>query len=397
MELKQPLILVLLLTSSFLILSLSFWIFDLNNNIPIVLRCDMNDLVEKETEKSNQTGENFDYPEFFRVDGRITKFFNQTGNNANFSNFNELIPYLVYNATFYNVTPTIAILFYYECINNTKEKIIFTTEMDELYPEFYATRRNIVESKGGDEVKYFRDEEKRDIFYFRLLLLNSSAQLVFGTLIAITYLLLWERHSLHGHLQLCYVLSEAVYRTGKLIYLAIFLNGIRSTQFSYNRKYLQNCAKFDTFSAYNYNAKLLWLTLLVYDLWKTFGNGIVLPGSRKSKFVKHFAFAILSPAVYTCAGLILQTTVWGYDCSMLLYRRNKMVSQILGNAPSIILFACNLFFVISCYRKSKMMQKEGEFAQRNVTSRTDSSSRYKSTILALVTIRVCYPGFWGLG
>ncbi|OXA49450.1 Major inner capsid protein VP3 [Folsomia candida] len=223
MKVKKPLILVSIFASSLLILSIPFWIFDTDNNTPIVPRCDLNSFVQSETEKSNQTGENLDYPEFLRVYGRLTKFFNKTGNHANFSNFNELIPYLVYNATFYDVMPLSAIVFYLQCINNSKEEGIFSVKMDELYPEFFPLLYNNPKLRENGTFKYYRSIAKRGDLYFLLLVVNSSVQVVFGTIIAITYLLLWERHSLHGHLQLCYVLSEAGYRTGKLIQLIFLL------------------------------------------------------------------------------------------------------------------------------------------------------------------------------
>ncbi|XP_035711319.1 uncharacterized protein LOC118436807 [Folsomia candida] len=379
MRFKQPIILVVLLTTSLLILSIPFWIFDLNNNTPIVLRCDLNTSVENLIEEFKQEGKNFTVPEFLHLYGEVTKFH---FDNRNSSDYNDLIPYIVYNSTFYDLTPNSVIMIYYTCINNTKEQVMFLVEMDELYPEFYSFRKNRMEN-----IKYSQNLAIRVRLYFHILLVNCSAQVVFATIIAITYLILWERHSLHGHLQLCYVLLEAIHRTGRLIYLAYFVEDKGAgNKYIYNANYLESCAKFDTFAEYIQISKLFWLTILVFDLWKTFGRGIVLLGKRKSKFVKYFAFAVLSPAVYTCAGLILQAWVWGYDCFYLLERRNETAFQIWRNTPSIFLFVCNLFFVISCYRKSKVMQKEGEFAQRNVTSRTDSSSRTRySQVVAQVS------------
>ncbi|XP_035711083.1 uncharacterized protein LOC118436674 [Folsomia candida] len=391
MKVKKPLILVSIFASSLLILSIPFWIFDTDNNTPIVPRCDLNSFVQSETEKSNQTGENLDYPEFLRVYGRLTKFFNKTGNHANFSNFNELIPYLVYNATFYDVMPLSAIVFYLQCINNSKEEGIFSVKMDELYPEFFPLLYNNPKLRENGTFKYYRSIAKRGDLYFLLLVVNSSVQVVFGTIIAITYLLLWERHSLHGHLQLCYVLSEAGYRTGKLIQL-IFLVKSGARNSTYNVKYLEHCAKIDALSDYTSLSRHVWLTVLVFHLWKAFGRGITLPKNGKSKFGKYFAFALLSPAVFTCAKFMLQILLWGYDCNGL--ERNESTFTILHNTRSILLFACNLFFVLCCYRKSKVMQKEGEFAQENVICKRDGSSRlrlYIKLLLVLFGFQFCLP------
>ncbi|OXA40366.1 hypothetical protein Fcan01_24830 [Folsomia candida] len=283
MQFKQPLILVVLLTSSFLILSIPFWIFDLNNDTSIVPRCDLNPSVENITEEvKKRNGQNFTYPDLLQLYGEITKYFD----NRNFSDYNDLIPYIVYNSTFYDLMQFTEMMIYYTCINNTKEQLMFLVKMDELYPEFYSYWK----SKGE---KY------------------NDPKSVFAIMIATTYLLLWERHSLHGYLQLCYVLVEAVHRTGRLIYVAYFANdkGL-GNQYIYSAKYLTRCAKFDTFFGYIHTSRQLWLTILVFDLWKTFGRRISLPGNRKLKFVKYFGFAVLSPAVYICAGLILQVSVW---------------------------------------------------------------------------------------
>ncbi|OXA49881.1 hypothetical protein Fcan01_15939 [Folsomia candida] len=172
MRFKQPIILVVLLTTSLLILSIPFWIFDLNNNTPIVLRCDLNTSVENLIEEFKQEGKNFTVPEFLHLYGEVTKFH---FDNRNSSDYNDLIPYIVYNSTFYDLTPNSVIMIYYTCINNTKE----------------------------------------------------------------------QRHSLHGHLQLCYVLLEAIHRTGRLIYLAYFVEDKGAgNKYIYNANYLESCAKF---------------------------------------------------------------------------------------------------------------------------------------------------------
>ncbi|OXA61989.1 hypothetical protein Fcan01_00946 [Folsomia candida] len=311
---------ILLLTISVLvsiiILVLPFLCLHNNYNYTTDFKCDVNKLNAEIINQSNDTvGANFSIKDLDVV-----------AKNLNKVDFNRLILYLSNK-----VGNDVAISAAYESLDN----------------EIIAHRRMID---------------------YQLTLVNNIFNFAIAAIVTLAFAIILPQKGFHGSIQFCYVALCLLLRAAKIVQNWGLISSRELLEFQYNTIYLKLCPFLGTLEDLLIFARLICLTLLVYNLWKR-QQHILPPGKVEDETITGYVVTtIISSAILTAGGVMLRIMLTGRPCAAHqgdLY----WATELYGVITSGILFTINATLVLICYIDLKKHKADLKYIVRESAMR----------------------------
>ncbi|XP_035702842.1 uncharacterized protein LOC118434141 [Folsomia candida] len=341
---------ILLLTISVLvsiiILVLPFLCLHNNYNYTTDFKCDVNKLNAEIINQSNDTvGANFSIKDLDVV-----------AKNLNKVDFNRLILYLSNK-----VGNDVAISAAYESLDNEVDKRIFASGMRSRYPKFEQILNNLTD-KEDNIIAH------RRMIDYQLTLVNNIFNFAIAAIVTLAFAIILPQKGFHGSIQFCYVALCLLLRAAKIVQNWGLISSRELLEFQYNTIYLKLCPFLGTLEDLLIFARLICLTLLVYNLWKR-QQHILPPGKVEDETITGYVVTtIISSAILTAGGVMLRIMLTGRPCAAHqgdLY----WATELYGVITSGILFTINATLVLICYIDLKKHKADLKYIVRESAMR----------------------------
>ncbi|XP_035715639.1 uncharacterized protein LOC118438906 [Folsomia candida] len=224
----------------------------------------------------------------------------------------------------------------------------------------------------------------------QLTFANNIFNFAIAAIVTVAFAILLPQQRFHGCIQFCYVALSLLLRTGKIIQNWGIIANRGLPGYQYSTIYLKICPFLSTFEDFLTFARLICLTLLVYDLWKTFGKQLVLPLNKVEDvtITGYFVTTIISSAILSAGRLMLRIMLTGRPCAP---HQGDLhwASETYAVITSGILFTINATLVVLCHIEMKNRKDDNNFVVgKSATNIPDGMQRLRMYIKVLLLLFV---------